>query len=66
MYKKYDSIFFTVWSQKCTLYIQKHIIKEDAAMCETLTGLDVLSCVTHGSQTLPDLKAEKLAALFSA
>ena len=44
-----------------------NVMEEDnRRMCETLTGLDVLSCVTHGSQTLPDLKAEKLAALFSA
>ena len=42
-----------------------HVMEEDnRQMCETLTGLDVLSCVGQGDKILPGLSAEKLAALF--
>lgn len=41
------------------------VMEEDnRLMCEKLTGLDVLSCVSHGDRNLPSLPAEKLAALF--
>ena len=43
-----------------------NVMEEDNQhMCETLTGLDVLSCVSQGDKNLPGLSAEKLAALFA-
>ncbi len=39
--------------------------EDNRRMCETLTGLEVLSCVGQGGKNLPDLSAEKLAALFA-
>ena len=43
-----------------------NVMEEDNRhMCETLTGLDVLSCVSPGDKNLPGLSAEKLAALFA-
>lgn len=43
-----------------------NVMEEDNRhMCETLTGLDVLSCVSQGNKNLPGLSTEKLAALFA-
>ena len=42
-----------------------NVMEEDnRLMCEQMTGLPVLSCIRQGDKKLPDLPAEKLAALF--
>ena len=43
-----------------------NVMEEDNKhMCEKLTGLDVLACVSQGDKMFSELQAEKLSALFA-